>query len=288
MGNYEIKVNIEILETEKSTTNKPNGTEDGCFKLTICEQDAISIDKCENALLRTNYEAIRDALSKHLEEISKKKALEAINNGNLINNKHPFEVDGEVGRFSFQTHSIEKDGEKIYNTAASIFPSKRGKEKYKTSGFKELSMILGTTQDSYRETTFLINRMRHQKGATPVRTLQDNTEKEGIKILEFLEKKTKAILDKNNFTEDGKPKNTEDYGDQDVALVSEEEVKKAIEECGISAKKKDEIEKNPVCYESPTQTVNISLDFVEVKGQKEERSKKENPKSKQKKKCKMQ
>lgn len=72
MGNYEIKVNIEIVETEKSTTNKPNGTGDGCFKLTICEQDAISIDKCENALLRTNYEAIRDALSRHLEEISKK------------------------------------------------------------------------------------------------------------------------------------------------------------------------------------------------------------------------
>lgn len=189
-----------------------------------------------------------------------------------------------MGRFSFQTHSIERDGKKIYNTAASVFPSKRGKEKYKTSGFKEISMILGTTQESYREVTFLINRIRHQEGATPVRTLQDNTEKEGGKVLEFLEKKTKAIFDKNNFTEDGKPKNPEDYGDQDVALLPEEEVKKAIEECGVLPEKKDEIEKNPVCYECPTQTVNISLDFVEVKGQKEERSVKENPKSKQRKK----
>jgi hypothetical protein len=189
-----------------------------------------------------------------------------------------------VGRFSFQTHSIEKDGEKIYNTASSIFPSKRGNEKYKTSGFKEISMILGTTQDSYRETTFLINRMRHQEGATPVRTLQDNTEKEGVKILEFLEKKTKAIFEKNNFTEGGEPKNPEDYANKDVVLVPEEEVKKAIEECGVSPEKKAEIEKNPVCYECPTQTVNISLDFVEVKGQKEERSVKENPKSKKRKK----
>lgn len=75
MGNYEIKVNIEIVESKNSTTNKPNRTEDGCFKLTICGQDAINIDKCENALLKTNYEAIRDALSRHLQEISKKKPL---------------------------------------------------------------------------------------------------------------------------------------------------------------------------------------------------------------------
>jgi hypothetical protein len=124
-----------------------------------------------------------------------------VGSGKFINNQRPFAVDGEVGRFSFQTHRVEKDGEIIYNTAESLFPAQRAIEKYKTSGFKEISMIYGTTKESYRETTALINRIRHQKGATPMRTLQDNTEKEGGKLLDFLEEKTKAIFDKSNFTE---------------------------------------------------------------------------------------
>lgn len=75
MGNYQIKVNIEIVESKDSITNEPNKTGDGGFRLTISEADAISIDKCENALLRINYKAVREAISKHLEEISKKKRL---------------------------------------------------------------------------------------------------------------------------------------------------------------------------------------------------------------------
>ena len=46
---------------------------DGSFTMTISETDAISIDNCETAALRTSYEAIRDALSEHLSEASKKK-----------------------------------------------------------------------------------------------------------------------------------------------------------------------------------------------------------------------
>lgn len=72
MGNYEIKINIEIVESEESITNGPNKTEGDGFKFTISEADAINIDKCENALLKVNYEALREALSKHLEELSKK------------------------------------------------------------------------------------------------------------------------------------------------------------------------------------------------------------------------
>jgi hypothetical protein len=197
----------------------------------------------------------------------------------LINNQRSFEVDGEVGRFSFQTHSVEKDGEIICNTAESVFPAQGAREKYKTSGFKEISMIHGTTERSYRETTALINRIRHQEGATPMRTLQDNTEKEGGKLLDFLEEKTKAIFDKNNFTEEGIPENTEKYADSDVALIPEKEIKEAIESCGLSADQVAEIEKNPVCYEDSAQTVNISIDDVLVKKQKENRAAIEKEKS---------
>ncbi|MGA1867200.1 MAG: hypothetical protein ACMUJM_01510, partial [bacterium] len=101
----------------------------------------------------------------------------------MIANQRPFSVDGEVGRFSFYTHLVKKDGEILCNTAEFLFPEQRAREKYKTNGFKEISMIYGATDQSYRKTTDLINRIRYQKGATPVRTLHHNSESEGRKII---------------------------------------------------------------------------------------------------------
>jgi hypothetical protein len=193
----------------------------------------------------------------------------------LIINKHSYDVDGEVGRFSFQTHSGEKDGKIVYNSARSLFPERKGKEKYKTSGFKEIGMIYGTVKDSYRETAYLINRIRHQEGVTPVRTLKDNTEREGGKVLDFLEQKTRDLFEKKSFTEEGVPQDREEYNGKDIALIAEEEIRKAIDTCGLSEEEVAEINKNPVYYEEPEHTVNVSIDDVIVKKQKEERSAKE-------------
>lgn len=73
VGCYKIKVNVEIVECPKSEPGDPIKKKDGCFEMNIIEEQAISIDKCEKALLATNYEAIRDAISRHLTEVSKKK-----------------------------------------------------------------------------------------------------------------------------------------------------------------------------------------------------------------------
>lgn len=73
MGGYKIKVNVEIEECPMSEFGYPIKKKDGCFEMNISEEQAISIDKCEKALLLTNYETIRDALSKHLTDVSKKK-----------------------------------------------------------------------------------------------------------------------------------------------------------------------------------------------------------------------
>ncbi len=72
MGTYEIRVNIEIVESDDSVNSGPVKNKDGNFRFNISESEAISIDKCEKALLWTNYEAIRDAISNHLTEMSKK------------------------------------------------------------------------------------------------------------------------------------------------------------------------------------------------------------------------
>jgi hypothetical protein len=51
--------------------------------------------------------------------------------------------------------------------------------------------------------TSLINRIRYQaEGGTPYRTLQENTEQEGRKLIEYAERTSKCILQQNGFSED--------------------------------------------------------------------------------------
>ena len=77
MGKFKIKVKVEIVENEQPNENEhgPQEQEDGSFTMIIDEKDAVSIDNSEKALLETAYPTIRNALSKHLENISKKKPL---------------------------------------------------------------------------------------------------------------------------------------------------------------------------------------------------------------------
>jgi len=77
MGGYKIKVNVELVECDASEHDLTKEM-DGSFTMTISEADAISIDNCENSVLRTAHPAIREAISRHLSEISKKKLLKTL------------------------------------------------------------------------------------------------------------------------------------------------------------------------------------------------------------------
>lgn len=72
--NYKIRVKVEIVESDQELTEGHLESEAGQFELVINEAQAVSIDDCEQALLRTNYPAIRAAIARHLSEISKKKS----------------------------------------------------------------------------------------------------------------------------------------------------------------------------------------------------------------------
>jgi hypothetical protein len=172
---------------------------------------------------------------------------------------------------------VEGDGQVIHNTVGSLFCEQNGREIYKSSGYKEISIIYGAVENSYRDTAALLNRVRHQEQATPVRTVADNTEREGKKLLDFIGEKAKAVLAANSFTEEGNPKEEiKEYTVRKVKSISKEEVEGVILDFDVSEEEKEEIRKNPVCYESPAQTVNVCIDEVIVKHQKEERKKNDN------------
>jgi hypothetical protein len=71
--NYKIKVQIEIVESAEALQAEPQEAGPGQFELVVDEKQAISIDDCEQAVLRTNYPAVRTALAAHLSAMSKKK-----------------------------------------------------------------------------------------------------------------------------------------------------------------------------------------------------------------------
>lgn len=191
-------------------------------------------------------------------------------------NLHQYQVDGEIGRFSFTTHRLEVKGRQIYNSGVDLFPMLTAKEWYNTRGFKEIAYIYGVVEKSYRKTAELINRVRHQPKATPMRTLQEKIEGEGAKITAYLDKKISKILVSNEMKQDAKPKKAGKLlGLESQKLIAEDKVKKAIAECGQSEKIREEMSKNVISYEDQSKSVNISIDDVVVKEQKEERNKSE-------------
>ncbi len=74
MPNYEIKIQVDIRTTEQEVTQDVTPSADGSFRIVIGRESGQSIDQCEQALLAVNYPAIREALSRHLSEVSRQEA----------------------------------------------------------------------------------------------------------------------------------------------------------------------------------------------------------------------
>ena len=190
----------------------------------------------------------------------------------MIQNNRPYKIDGEVGRFTFLTHSILKDTDIQYDTGRDIFLYLHGKEYYRTTGFKEIALIYGDTEKSYRKTAQLINRIRYQeKDGTPSRTLHEVTEREGTALLEHITGKSGQILSDHGFEETGIYRGDNPEYTQSVPVVLPQlKVDGALFACAEGCSFSDGHE-NPIGYEDPCETVNIAIDDVNVKRQEENR-----------------
>ncbi len=179
MDTYKIRMKVEIVPCTESPSPEPIQQDDGSVEMIIPESEAISIDRCERNLLQTAYPTLRDTLSKHLSDLSKKNALTQGQDGTVVENRRTYWVDGEIGRCEFRTHQVLKAGKTVYNTALDAFPRKKCWEWYKTSGFKEIAFIYGASEESYRKTSRLINRLRYQsEEGTTSRTVREQAEGE--------------------------------------------------------------------------------------------------------------
>ncbi len=177
-----------------------------------------------------------------------------------------------MGRFTFTTHGVEHGSELRHRTSRWLFPALQGKEWYRTRGFKELALVHGVVEGSFRKTTDLINRIRHQsaEAGTPVRTLCDTTEGEGQQMLAQMERQADRILQEHHFTPEGEPEEDVDWGKASTRLP-QEEVAEALEACDVAEAWKADMGTNPVSYEDPSSQVYTAIDGVGVKKQRAER-----------------
>lgn len=73
---YRIRTHVVIEEVDAEDTLPTDEVlerGEGCFEIMLSDAEATSIDKSEQAILRTCWPAMRTALSQHLTAVSKKK-----------------------------------------------------------------------------------------------------------------------------------------------------------------------------------------------------------------------
>jgi hypothetical protein len=279
MGRYKVEVVVKMIEcpdSEEPETAEPRQRRDGGFEMVISQENAINIDICEQAMLLPSYKAIRHEISRHLTELSKKKAQEQAGGREVIESAQPYHVDGEVGRFQFGTHTVAKGKSTFVDTSVLFPPLRNGKEMYRTSGFKEVALLLGCVDKSYRKTADLVNRIRRQReDGTPSRTLRENAAEEGGKVLDFMEKKATKVFKEKGFSPEGRPseETVELEQGRRIETLPEEVVAQAMEKVKAEgARQGVDVQKwGGVVREDPDRTVNVSLDGVTVKSQKSSR-----------------
>jgi hypothetical protein len=97
-------------------------------------------------------------------------------------------------------------------------------------------------------------------------------------MMAYLAQQAGEIFDAHGFTPAGMPTDTAvDHSQQKLATLPKTQVRQAVETCAPQPEWETEMTHNPVFYEEPTRSTQVSLDDVNVKRQKG--SRKEDPES---------
>ncbi len=265
--NYRIRVKIEMSECNDAQSEHMTNPAAGIYEQVISREVGESIDDCEQKLLVMSYEAMRASLSVHLSQASQKAAEQLRGAGEDVISKQ-YRVDGEVGRIEFEAYYVDRVA-----GLQGMLPILKGKDRYKSQGFKEVALGHGTIENSYNKSSSQLNRIRHQAGATPARTLRDNSEAEGQALQQALSEQTKETLKAHQFNPDGKPTDPVDrYRHRKLQTLPTQTVKEAIAQIAPDKQWQTKMANNKVPYEKPEQSLSICVDDVNTKRQKDTRS----------------
>ena len=220
---------------------------------------------------------MRQTLERHLEGVSQRatSAAQAEHGGIIMVNATPYRVDGELGRVAFPTFALRDGGTVIWNSTAELFGAQGPREYHYTAGMRQLMLRL-TSAMSYRDTTDILNRVRHTADhPTPVTTLAAMVEREGTAVQGWIDHWTTTTLADHAFTEEGTP--SAEHPIQPLAADQGRLRQSVIDQAlahynaGKPAEQKIPLTAAQDFYEDPNTVVTISIDDVSVKKQKPHR-----------------
>ncbi len=194
-----------------------------------------------------------------------------------------YRVEGEVGRFGFTLYEAYEASGEVIGRGREWFPLRQPREWHKTEGFREEALCLEASRRSYRDNTAHLNRYRRQcEGGTPVTTLRDNAQKEGARVLEFLEHHSQRVLADHGFESNARAPEAvvEELTAGPDRRYRAEEVDKQLEAVaeemaarGFSPEQIESVRQRAAdaIHEDPARCTNVSVDDVSVKKQKAHR-----------------
>jgi hypothetical protein len=187
-----------------------------------------------------------------------------------------YQVDGELGRFCFGVCNVVNHRGRILFRGDSLLPQRTSSQWHLTTGFEELVLLAGATQQSYRRVAQLFNRIRGQEAGdgTPLNTLRDNAEAQGAAVQAEWDRAATWILKQHGHDHAGQPQTARrlpPLPGQSAPRVQSawRQLQRQLEKRGIPAKIRDSAARHTQAdYEDPRHAVAICIDDVLVKKQK--------------------
>jgi len=208
----------------------------------------------------------------------------------VVSHRALYRVDGEVGRFEFKTFDVRDTNGRIAFHGFDALPIRTGKQWHQTAGFKENAILRGVLDRSYRKTTIAFNIQRRQvKGGTPLNTLRDAAESQGIAIMSAIEDETQRTFAEHHCTIEGQTVIVPieppalDSPPKKLPTFNADKVEEAWQETSFEMNHRDftqeqiakaRVQANKLSvhdYESPEHTTDIFVDEVCIKKQKPHR-----------------
>jgi hypothetical protein len=156
----------------------------------------------------------------------------------------------------------------IYNTAKELFTPLHGKQLHRTRGWKELALVHGVVEGSYRQTARWLNRVRHQPEATSARTLQEVAEAEGRRLQQQVAARADTAHQEAGRIGEPPPPTCGLLDGRRVA-GARRRVQSGLK---LTQAQRQAMRTNPVPYEDRATSVAVSIDDVGAKEQKAHRS----------------
>jgi hypothetical protein len=157
----------------------------------------------------------------------------------------------------------------------------KGKTCYYTQGYEDLVFYNGIVERSYRITSALYNRIVQQENALESRRLQEQVEREGLAYLNHLKVMSEQILEQSGYDKQGYALNPEvtTLLEQSQSPIIVEHLATVQSAFTLMVQQAPETVKphlvlNHNAYEAMEQSVNISIDDICTKEQREIRRKK--------------